>query len=136
MKEDKTTLRHTCFPRSRPHTHSRSFVALTLCLVLGSFLLKGCLAAGMGVAAMTAVTTAGVFVSAVEHAVQFAHEQLSIVVQNETEVYTGPGEEYSKIGRVNRSVEVHLVASRGDWLKCSSALFEKGWIHRSRVAEM
>jgi hypothetical protein len=130
MKEDETTLRRACFPRSRPHTQSRSFVAVTLCLVLGTSLMTGCML-GPAVGVLTAVTEASVLVSAVEHAARFVHKGVSIVVQNETEVYTGPGEECSRLGRLNKGVEVQLVASRGDWLMCSSDLFGKGWIHAS-----
>ena len=127
MKEAETTLRRACFPWSKSHTQSRSLVVLTLCLVLGTHLMTGCML-GPAVGVLTAATEAAVLVSAVEHAVRFVHKGVSIVVQNETEVYTGPGEECSKIGRLSEGVEVQLVASRGDWLMCSSDLFGKGWI--------
>jgi hypothetical protein len=135
MKKRGTPHRDVYLQRSGPHVRSHSLIALTLCLVLGTSLMTGC-ALGAAVGALSAVTTAGVLVSAVEDAVRFAHERVSLVVRNGTEIYTGPGEEYSRIGRLNRGLEVQVVASRGDWLKCSSCLLEKGWIHRSRVEEM
>jgi len=130
MKKNETTIRRACFPGSGSHTRSRSFVAVTLCLVLGTSLMTGC-TLGPAVGVLTAVTEASFLVSGVEHAVRFVHKGVSIVVQNETEVYTGPGDECSKIGRLNKGVEVRLMASRGDWLMCSSDLFGKGWIHSS-----
>lgn len=135
MRQREALHRVVCFRRSGPHVRCRSLIAVTLCLVLGTSLMTGC-AVGAAVGALSAVTTGGVLVSAVEDAVRFAHKRLSFVVEKETEVYTGPGEEYSRIGRLNRGVEVQVVASRGDWLECSSGLFEKGWIHHSRVADM
>jgi hypothetical protein len=135
MKEDETTLRRACFPGSGPHARDRSFVAVSLCLVLGTSLMTGCML-GPAVGVLTAVTQASVLVSAVEQAVRVVHEGVSIVVQNETEVYTGPGDECSKIGRLNKGVEVRLVASRGDWLMCSSDLFGKGWIHASSAPDI
>ena len=135
MKENKPTLRPVSSSRSGSHTRTLSFLALALWLALGSSLLSGC-AVGAAVGAVSAVTSAGLLASTVEHAVRFAHQQVSLIVQNETEVYTGPGEEYSKIGRVNRGVEVQLLAKHGDWIKCTSGLFEKGWIHSSRVANL
>jgi len=136
MKEDKTTLRRACFPRSRSHTHNRSLVALTLCLVLGSSLLGGCVAAGMAVGALTAATTAGVFVSAVENTVRFAHEQVSLVVENETEVYAGPGEEYPRIATLNEGTEIKVLAHQGDWIECCCDDCEDGWIHCPCVSDM
>ena len=91
---------------------------------------------GPAVGLLTAITEAGVLVSAVEQSARLAHAGLSLIVQNETEVYTGPGEEYSRIGRLNTGVEVQLVASRGNWLECSSDLFGKGWIQSSSVSDM
>lgn len=135
MKEDETTLRRACFPRSGSHTQSRSFVAVTLCLVLGASLMTGCML-GPAVGILTAVTEGSVLVSAAEQAVRFVHKGVSIFVWNETEVYTGPGEECSRLGRLNRGVEVQLVASRGDWLMCSSDLFGEGWIHSSSVPDI
>ena len=38
MKKNETTIRRACFPGSGSRTRSRSFVAVTLCLVLGTSL--------------------------------------------------------------------------------------------------
>ena len=114
---------------------SRPVAVLTVCLVLGSSVLGGC-AVGAAVGTMSAMTTAGVLVAAVEDAVRFARQTVSIVVKNETEVYTGPGEDYTRIGRLNRDAEIQVLAEEGVWLRCSCGLFEEGWVHRSRVANL
>lgn len=91
---------------------------------------------GAALGTMSAVTTAGVLVGAVEDAVRYVRQGVSLVVKNETEVYTGPGEEYVRIGRLNKGVEIQVLAKQGDWLQCSCGLFEDGWIHHPSSAEL
>lgn len=135
MKEQRRASGLSRSPRTRSPGWSRPVAAGTLCLVLGSSLLGGCVV-GAAVGTLSAMTTTGVLVAAVEDAVRFARQTVSLVVQNETEVYTGPGEEYTKIGRLNRDAEIQVLAEEGDWLRCTCGLFEEGWVHRSRVANL
>jgi uncharacterized protein YraI len=85
---------------------------------------------------MTAVTTAGVLAEAVVGTVKCAHEKVSLVVENETEIYSGPGEEYPRIGRLNKGTEVTVLAHHGDWIECCCDECEDGWIHCPRVSDM
>jgi hypothetical protein len=134
MKGHETTFQRACSPGSKHHTHSRSLVAVA-CLVIGSSLLSGC-AVGAAVGALTAVTQAGVLVETVLDTVRYAHEQVSLIVENETEVYAGPGEEYPRIATLHEGTEIKVLAHQGDWIECCCDECGDGWIHCPCVSDM
>jgi uncharacterized protein YraI len=85
---------------------------------------------------MTAVTTAGVLAEAVLDTVRYAHEQVCLVVENETEVYAGPGEEYPLVATLDQGAEVKVLGHAGDWIECCCDECEDGWIHCSCVSDL
>ena len=127
MNENKATLRRAFSPQSRFQTHSPSFVAMTLCLVLASSLLGGC-AVGAVVGLMTAVTEVGVLTEAALEAALDRDEPESVVVEKETDIYAGPGEEYARIATLNEGAEILVLGHRGFWVECSCDECENGWI--------
>jgi len=135
MKGCEMEFRHVSCRRSRPRGDSLLVVALTLCLVLGSSLLKGC-AVGAALGLVGATTTAGVLVSDTFDRSPNEDEPkfVSVFVKNETEVYTGPGVEYSRVTTLNEGVEIQVLGQRGDWVKCSCDRFKIGWIHHSSLS--
>jgi uncharacterized protein YraI len=85
---------------------------------------------------MTAVTTAGVLVETVLDTVRYVHEKVSFVVENDAEVYAGPGEEYPRIATLNEGTEIKVLAHKGDWIECCCDECEDGWIHCSCLSDM
>jgi len=127
MNENKATLQRACSLHSRFQAHSPSFVAMTLCLVLASSLLGGC-AVGAAVGLMTAVTEVGVLAETALEAALDGDEPESVVVKKETDVYSGPGEEYARIATLHEGAEILVLERRGFWVECQCDECEDGWI--------
>jgi hypothetical protein len=127
MKGNKSMHRHASFSRSRSCAHSRSFTALTLCLVIAPFLLGGC-AIGAAVGFMTAATEVGVLSEGALQAALDKDEPGSVVVGKETDVYAGPGEEYARIATLDEGAEIRVLGHRGFWIECQCDECEDGWI--------
>ena len=121
MNEKKATLRCTRFSRNS------SFVAVTLCLLLASSLLGGC-AVGAAVGLMTAVTEVGVLAETALEAALDRDEPGSVVVEKETDVYAGPGEEYARIATLHEGAEILVLGHQGFWVECQCDECEAGWI--------
>jgi SH3-like domain-containing protein len=108
---------------------------LTILLVLGSCLSQGC-AVGAALGLIGATTTAGVLVSDACNRSPNEEEPwfVSAFAENETELYSGPGEEYSHVGTLKEGAEIRLLGQRGDWVECCCDSFGHGWVHHSSVS--
>jgi len=135
MKKDEAMLSYPRLSQSRSHTHTPSFMALALCLVLGTSLFSGC-ALGAAVGAMTAVTEAGVLAETAWNAIRNQDEPECVVVKDETEAYSGPGEEYPRIATLPEGAEILVLGHEGDWIEFCCDECEDGWIHCSCVPDM
>jgi hypothetical protein len=127
MNENKGTLRRASYSHSRFQEHGPSFVALALCLVLASSLLGGC-AVGAAVGLMTAVTEVVVLAEAALETALDTDEPKSVVVEKETDIYAGPGEEYARIARLHEGDEILVLGHQGYWVECQCDECEDGWI--------
>ena len=78
------------------------------------------------------VTTAAVSAVAVategERLIQNVSEPHTVIVKNETGVYTGPGEGYCRKGTLVEGDKIEVLGQEGEWVQCRSDRFHTGWI--------
>jgi uncharacterized protein YgiM (DUF1202 family) len=78
------------------------------------------------------VATAAVSAAAVategERLILNVSEPHTVIVKNETGVYTGPGEGYCRKGTLVEGDEIEVLGHRGGWVQCRSDQFHTGWI--------
>jgi uncharacterized protein YgiM (DUF1202 family) len=127
MNENKGTLRRASYSHSGFQVHSPSFMALALCLGHASSLLGGC-AVGAVVGVMTAATEVGVLAETALEAVLNTDEPESVVVKKETDIYSGPGEEYARVATLHEGDEILVLGYQGYWIECQCDECEEGWI--------
>jgi uncharacterized protein YgiM (DUF1202 family) len=58
-----------------------------------------------------------------------------VTVTTETDVYEGPGKNYSLKGTLNKGDQFKVLGMSGGWIQCSSGKFETGWVQDSNVPE-
>ena len=110
-------------------------VLVGLCLALGALTSGGC-----AVAPALMLTTAAVSAVAVategERLILNVHEPDSIIVKNDTDIYAGPGEGYSRQGTLAEGDEIKVLGHLEGWVQCRSDQFEMGWIRDSDLPDM
>jgi len=84
----------------------------------------------------TAAVSAVAVVSEGERLILNVSEPKSVVVRNDTDVYTGPGEGYSRKGALVEGDEIEVLRYQEGWVQCRSEQFEMGWIPDSDVPDM
>jgi uncharacterized protein YgiM (DUF1202 family) len=82
-----------------------------------------------------AVSAVGV-VSEGERLILNQSEPNSVIVKNDTDVYTGPGEGYSRNGALVEGDKIEVLGYQQGWVQCRSEQFEMGWIPESDVPDM
>lgn len=106
-----------------------------LCLAFGAFTSAGC-----AVAPALLLTTAAVSAVAVategERLILNVNEPSSVIVKNDTDIYAGPGEGYSRKGTLAKGDKVEVLGHQEGWIQCRSDQFETGWIHNSDVSDI
>jgi hypothetical protein len=105
--------------------HRKSLVGL--CLAFGAFTSGGCavapaLAVGTALVSAVAVATEG------ERLIMNAGEPHTVIVKNETSIYSGPGEGYSRKGTLDKGDKVQVLGHQEGWVQCRSDRFDTGWI--------
>jgi len=134
MKKSQIRLVHTRSACSPSSWSSLLAVVLTLCLILGSSLLKGC-AVGAALGLMGATTNAGSLVSSAVEPGSKDNEPGAVFafLKDDAPVYAGPGEEYSQIATLKEGTEIQVLGQQGDWIECRCAQFKVGWVNHSVV---
>ena len=130
MKKSQATLRHFRSPGTVLPENSLAVTAVILCL--GCSLLGACLVAPAAIVTSAVVTSAG-FVNELEKAGQKSDDPHSVTVRADTEVYEGPGEEYSLIATLCEGDEIKVLREKDDWIQCCADRFERGWIRQSGI---
>lgn len=57
----------------------------------------------------------------------------AVVLSPETQVYSGPGEDYLSLFKIYEAAEIRVLGNRGDWLKFSLPDGQQGWILNEHV---
>jgi uncharacterized protein YgiM (DUF1202 family) len=55
-------------------------------------------------------------------------EPHTVIVQNETGVYAGPGEGYCRKGTLVEGDKIEVLGHQEGWVQCRSDQFHTGWI--------
>jgi uncharacterized protein YgiM (DUF1202 family) len=55
-------------------------------------------------------------------------EPHTVIVKNETGIYAGPGEGYSRKGTLVKGDEIEVLGHQEGWVQCRSDQFDTGWI--------
>jgi hypothetical protein len=96
-------------------------------LAFGAFTSGGC-----AIAPALMVTTAAVSAVAVltegERLVLDVSEPHTVIVKNETGIYAGPGEGYSRKGTLGKGDKIEVLRHQEGWVQCRSDQFDTGWI--------
>ena len=132
MKQGEAKLRRFCSPSTGAPGNRFRMTAEILCLALGCSLFGACLVAPTAIVTSTVVTTAGI-VNELEKAGQNTDDRNSLTAKANTEVYDGPGEEYSLIATLGEGDEIKVLQEEDDWIQCCADRFENGWIHQSGI---
>lgn len=130
MKKGQTTLRYFRSPGTVFPGNGLAMTGVILCL--GCSLLNACLVAPAAIVTSALVTSAGI-VNELEKAGQKSDDQHTVTVKADTEVYEGPGEEYSLIATLCEGDEIKVLQEEDDWIQCCADRFERGWIRQSGI---
>ena len=105
--------------------HRKSLAGL--CLAFGAFTSVGC-AVAPALMVTTAVVSAVSVATEGERLIMNASEPHTVIVKNETGVYAGPGEGYSRKGTLVEGDKIEVLGYQEGWIQCRSDQFHTGWI--------
>ena len=136
MEKSKTTNPVDCgCPGGRGFLNPHRNILVGISLAFGAFTWGGC-----AVAPALTLTTAAVSAVAVvlegERLILNVSEPNFVIVKNDTGIYAGPGEGYSRKGTLGKGHKIEVLKCREGWVQCRSDQFEMGWIHDSDVPDI
>ena len=105
--------------------HRKSLVGL--CLAFGAFTSGGC-AVAPALMMTSAVVSAVAVATEGERLIMNESEPHTVIVKNETSIYAGPGEGYSRKGTLVEGDEIEVLGRQEGWVQCRSDQFHTGWI--------
>jgi uncharacterized protein YraI len=122
-------------PRSRRFLNQHRNILFGFCLVFAAITSGACAVAPALMLTSAAITAAAV-VTEGERIMQPVNEPNSVIVENETDVYAGPGEDYSHKGTLGKGDRIEVLGYQEEWIQCRSDQFEMGWIRDSDVPDI
>jgi len=111
-----------------------SSILINFCLVLGLIWLCSCVLAPVAVVSSAAVTVAALLAE-MEDLAEDGGKSDVVTVIIETDVYEGPGKNYSLKGALNKGDQFKVLGMREGWIQCFSGQFEIGWVQQSNTSE-
>ena len=111
-----------------------SSILLDSFLILSLIWTCSCLLAPAAVVSSAAVSVAGLLAE-IEGLTQGEVKSDVVTVTTETDVYEGPGKNYSLKGTLDEGDQFKVLEMKEGWIQCFSGQFEIGWVHKSNVPE-
>jgi len=109
-------------------------ILLDSCLVLSLILFCSCVLAPVAVVSSAAVSAAGLLAE-IESLTQDGGKSDFVTVSAETDVYEGPGRNYSLKGTLHEGDQFKVLEIRRGWIQCFSGQFEIGWVQNSNIPQ-
>ena len=116
-------------------TNRHRNILLGLCLACVTITCGACAAAPALMLTTAAVSTVAVLAEG-ERLIGNVNEPNSVMVKNDADVFTGPGEGYSRKGTLREGDRVQVLGRRDGWVECLSDPFDRGWIQTSDVSDI
>ena len=134
MKRIQALLLKSGLLRSGRISGGHSIILMDFCLVLSLIWSCSCVLAPAAVVSSAAVSAAALL-KEIEDLAQDAGTSDVVTVITETDVYEGPGENYSLKGTLNKGDQFQVLGMKEGWIQCFSGQFEIGWVQNSNVRE-
>ena len=114
-------------PGGRGFLNRQRNIFVGLGLAVGAFTSGGC-AVAPALMMATAVVSAAAVATEGERLILNVSEPHTVIVKNETGIYAGPGEGYSRKGTLAEGDEIEVLGHQEGWVQCRSDQFDTGWI--------
>ena len=121
-------------PRSGEFLGGHSIILMDFCLVLSLIWSCSCLLAPVAVVSSAAVSAAALLAE-IEGLAREDGKSGLVTVTTETDVYEGPGKDYSLKGTLDEGDQFKVLEMTEGWIQCFSGRFEIGWVQNSNVPE-
>jgi uncharacterized protein YgiM (DUF1202 family) len=102
-------------------------VLVGLCLAFVTMTCGAC-AVAPALVLTTAVVSAVAVVTEGERLVLNVSEPHTVIVEDETSIYAGPGKGYSRKGTLGKGDKIEVLGHQEGWVQCRSDQFDTGWI--------
>ena len=102
-------------------------VLVGLCLAFVTMTCGAC-AVAPALVLTTAAVSAVAVVTEGERLILNVSEPHTVIVKNETGIYAGPGEGYSRKGTLAEGDKIEVLGHQEGWVQCRSDRFDTGWI--------
>ena len=114
-------------PGGRGPLNRHRNILVGACLAFGAFTSGGC-AIAPALVLTTAAVSAVAVVTEGERLILNVSETHTVIVENETGIYAGPGEGYSRKGTLGKGDKIEVLGHQEGWVQCRSDRFDTGWI--------
>ena len=114
-------------PGGRGFLNRHRNILVGACLAVGAFASGGC-AVAPALMLTTAAVSAVAVVAEGERLILNVSEPHTVIVKNETGIYAGPGEGYSRKGTLAEGDKIEVLGHQEGWVQCRSDQFDTGWI--------